>query len=795
MSLSRLLCLSTCLISFAGCQPVGLKSQAPTPSSPAPASINRLDENAFSFDLRVSAAQIEHVMDPRQLGGTNIALWNAKAHFSSPLLKRWVSDLKPGIIRIPGGSWSNCYYWNGNGVRDQNGKVDPSRMGPDGYPAVDYSAYAPGFTVDSKTLRPSTGFHGNVDVKTLHDWVKSIPGASPMPCPNAGTGRAVDAGEWVKWSKAQNYGATYWEIGNELDGSWEPGYHLPHGKGIITDAMWSERYRAIGSAIRKEQPDAKIGACAFHVPLIRDGGDLVDFVAIHAYPGSTTVSSQENLARAPEVVANEVNKVRKLIDKYQPERKDRIEIGFTEWNLSGGLNSADLFSGLWTSSFLSAFAKNGVTFATHWDIFTHEKGMKDGHGLIFTNGKTYTRKAGYYAMWLWNNFTGPQVLATSTTGDTKGVQTLATRDDDVMYLMLINPDYDKPARVTVKLDDFKPAARGEILSLTGREYFWNPYTHNPDWSTPPRSRSLPTGTEFTVILPPFSVSHVRVPSADHSEPSEYARTQPPLIKPSAKPVLNFILPPEIYVGDRVTGFLHAALAGSNESYPVALPPAALSALGNATLDRNSVRLAEAFGRFNFTLNDAKPVTLVARVNGVEGRITIQPKPSVPRPVLFWDFQKQSPSDTKSFSSSYALRPDASQRPNKEVARIDLAPGDAKIKGKEHRVIYRIDGLPPAGQLDRSNIRGVFFDVKTLGFTSPKANSRLTVVMQSPADYWMVLGSAPLDGTTDWKRIQLDITRESYIKAMSAAYNIWFVLEGDEEAHGTVCLDRIGFMVR
>ena len=62
-------------------------------------------EGAFNFELRVSTSQIERVMDPRQLGGTNIALWNEKAHFSSPLLKQWVSDLKPGIIRIPGGSW------------------------------------------------------------------------------------------------------------------------------------------------------------------------------------------------------------------------------------------------------------------------------------------------------------------------------------------------------------------------------------------------------------------------------------------------------------------------------------------------------------------------------------------------------------------------------------------------------------------------------------------------------------------------------------------------------------------
>ena len=289
--------------------------------------------------------------------------------------------------------------------------------------------------------------------------------------------------------------------------------------------------RAIGSAIRKEQPDAKIGACAFHVPLIRDGGDLVDFVAIHAYPGSTTVSSQENLARAPEVVTNEVNKVRKLIDKYQPARKDRIEVGFTEWNLSGGLNSADLFSGLWTSSFLSAFAKNGVTFATHWDIFTHEKGMKDGHGLIFTNGKTYTRKAGYYALWLWNNFTGPDVLATTINGETNGVQTLATRDADAVYLMLLNPDYDKPARVTIKLDDFTPpraarSSRSPAASISGTPTRTTPtgaHLHARTLSQPPATSSSPCRPSPSAMCaslrrPPCALRVSPAPSPPSSNP-------------------------------------------------------------------------------------------------------------------------------------------------------------------------------------------------------------------------------------------------------------------------------------
>ena len=56
-------------------------------------------------------------------------------------------------------------------MRKADGTVDPDKVGPDGYPAVDYSDYAPSFLVDTKTLHPgSNGWHGNVDVKTQHEF-------------------------------------------------------------------------------------------------------------------------------------------------------------------------------------------------------------------------------------------------------------------------------------------------------------------------------------------------------------------------------------------------------------------------------------------------------------------------------------------------------------------------------------------------------------------------------------------------------------------------------------------------
>ena len=92
----------------------------------------------------------------------------------------------------------------------------------------------------------------NIDVKGLHEFVQALPGVQPMPCVNAGTGRAVDAAEWVRWAnRKMGYNARYWEIGNELGGGWEPGTFLPFDKGRLTAEMYTRRYNDIANAMRE----------------------------------------------------------------------------------------------------------------------------------------------------------------------------------------------------------------------------------------------------------------------------------------------------------------------------------------------------------------------------------------------------------------------------------------------------------------------------------------------------------------------------------------------------------------
>jgi hypothetical protein len=763
-------------------------------ASAADASLPPAQTAPFSARVVIDADASLRTMDHRMIGGTNLALWNEQRHFEAPLLRQWVSELGTGLIRIPGGSWSNAYYWNGNGVRNAKGDVDTTKVGPDGYPAVDYSGYKPGFMIDSKTLKPGTGFHGNVDVKTLHDYVKATPGAVALPSLNAGTARPIEAAEWAKWAVKNDYPSAYWHVGNELGGSWEPGTFLPDGS-TITPEIFVSRFNAIADAVHAVDPKAKLGAFAYAEDTLKHSGDRVAFASIHTYPGSTTLTFQENLARVPQTVANEVNQVKGWIEKYQPARKDQIEIGYTEWNLSGGLNASDLFSGLWTSMMLGEFARNGVAFATKWDTFTHVSGMADGHGLIWTDGESYIRKAAYYALQLWNHYSGDQVLQPVVTGDDT-VYSYASRDSDAVYIMLVNPSNDRVANVELELPGFLAGSLGEQVTLSHREYYWNTQTHAPEWSQAPRATPVGVGDAFSVTVAPFSVSYVRVPTIGAPEESKFMQAQAPAATPATPaPRLRFMLPPEVFVGDRIAGYLHAEDAATGLPYAGTLPDAALSADGAATFDRSAVRLAETLGRFEFVATSTDPVTLRATVNGVETSTRIEPKSSEPRPMLIWDFQSQSPADQKLFTSRYKLTADLNQRPNKEVARIDLSPDSIVPGDKEHQTLFRITSLPERDTLNRANIRGVFFDIRTLGLATDDPNASVSVVMQSPANWWMVFGSVPLAGNQDWKRHQVTFTRQDYVDAIASGYTIWFVLNTNKPVTGTILLDRIGFMVR
>ena len=241
----------------------------------------------------------------------------------------------------------------------------------DGYPAVSYAdgVYEDSFTAARITHTPGESRAQNVTVRDMHEFVQSIPGATPLIIANAGTGRALDAAEWVRWANVKmGYNARYVEVGNELDGDWEPGHIMPNGE-HMTGTIYAERFREFAKAIKAVDPTVKVGGAAggtgegsFNYDMLRLAGDVVDFVSIHNYYGTRSDTSAEAFDKLVTATRHEVGLAKRWIRQFQPQRAEQIEIIYTEWNLANqpGDFCSDMYSALWSSWFLALAAENGV---------------------------------------------------------------------------------------------------------------------------------------------------------------------------------------------------------------------------------------------------------------------------------------------------------------------------------------------------------------------------------------------------------------------------------------------------
>ena len=506
--------------------------------------------------LSIRADRVIRKLDRRRLLGTNLGVFHPARDLANADVQRYLRELKPAFLRIPGGSWSDEYYWNGNGVRTGD-HVDVSRR-KDGIYDVDFSGYAPGFRIQGADRRPiDDEFHGDVDVRALHEIVKKQ-GAEAIVTVNAGTGTAELAAEWVRWANlVQGYNVRYWEIGNELEGSWELGHYLPDGS-PMTGAVYARRFVEFATAMKAVDPTIKVGGPTaasekggFMEDLLRLAGDHVDFVSFHTYPVEKHLDSEQGIFEQAFSLSGAMERFRGLIAKYQPDRKDEIEIAITEWNskVVEDRDTADLINGLWTCVFVGEMFRSGVSFATQWDLLTVTE--TGGHGLFHFEQFDFDQpdvsleeldrlynafnppgfaKSQFWGMYLWSKCMGDQLVASSLEGNDHAYA-MVTRADDRLSVMVVNVSRDEAARIRLNAPGVKWGEKGRATTLSQREYTWNPMTHEPLWSHKPVSRDFLVKKDLELTVPPFSVRVFELPLRDtvlESEDRGQPRAQAPL---------------------------------------------------------------------------------------------------------------------------------------------------------------------------------------------------------------------------------------------------------------------------
>lgn len=754
-----------------------------------------LSANETKATLSFNVRNVIETADPHRLTGTNISLWSRVPIVENKAFQDAIRDWHPGSIRMPGGSWSNEYYWNGNGVRtgtNDHGieNFDTSKQKADGTWEIDYSGYKKGFRLHGEE-RHLSDYHGDLDIKTQHEWINSL-GTEAMVTVNVGSGTPQVAAEWVKWANLkEGYGVRYWEVGNELNGDWELGYRLPDGSSM-TGTIYAQRFVEYAKAMHAVDPSIQLGgpACSdlaldFVEELIRDGGDAVDFVSIHAYPvGVNTRDSAKKFA-AIEDLRTAVDKIDGWIEKYQPERADEIEIGISEWNIkvNEDRDTADLISALWSAIWIGTLFEEGVDFANQWDLTTYT--AEGGHSAfnIDETNMTVKPKSQYWALWMWSNLMGDELLESKLSGS-DSVKTFVTRSADRLQIMLVNTSETEHAKITVDTEAFAEGT-GQLHSYSSAQYFWDPYAQRPLWSRVPSTEPITLDKKTTIDLPRFSINVLELPFKGTELNAQHS------LEKAAKATLDLRLPKRVPADRPIEGLIVVHDPKQKLPFLDAIAPVELSIEGPATLNTDTLNIDNAAGTFTITPTGAGEITLRARSGKLSSSHTIELVALKERGYVHWTFDNPIPE--WNVKSTFEIGSESSIKPNEYVAASRL---HGETPARDADLLFHFEPMPKE-KLPLATASGVIGQLRAahdLKCADPKA--RVNIILQSDANHWMPIGSILLsDIIGEWKSFAAKVTTPEQLDAMGKLYGIRFQLQSEAPVTGDIYIDDLGFIFR
>jgi len=735
--------------------------------------------------LRVSIdpGQAGRTIDVGRLVGGNVALWYEPGQLAGSELASQLANWKPGILRMPGGSWSDEFFWNGNGVR--KGEEFDLTKRKEGRWQVDFSDYAPGFHLSSVDGELSD-FHGNVDVKALHEFIRKQ-GAETIVTVNAGTGTPEMAAEWVRWAnKKQGYAVRYWEVGNELDGEWELGHFGRDGKAVDGDE-YARRFLAFAKAMKAVDPEIKVGgpACSsdelkFVETLIREAGETLDFVSFHTYPvlGGKRTDAQR-FAQADDAAAA-VKRIRGWVKQHHPQRLGQIEVGVTEWHkqVMETRDTVDLASGLWACLFVGALAESGADFANQWDFYS-DVGV-GGHGLFGVGGKPVPR-AVYHALALWSGHMHGEWLKVD--GADESLRVFATKGRDDLAVMLVNTSRESAREVALDLGGKQPLGLAEAVRFSQREYFWSPHREEPEWSRSARETRVEIGEGGVIEVPAFCALVVKLPVDGHAGADD-------LVADAGEASLELLLPDKAPADLPVEGVVVVRRNGSVEPWQGTIGEVEITLDGGAVLDRKVVETGTSVGSFELRPSGAGRSTVRVTAGTLRAERTITWTAIRESEQVLWTFPDEG--SIEGIETTYQLGVDRQVRPNQSVAVVSL---QNSLAEPQKNTLMSIGGLPEG--IDKARIGGVRAMLGAsadLKCDDPKAS--IEVVVQSNHDHWILVGRVPLaELRGGWKDVKLRLAGKEALDAMAELYAVRLQLDSEAAVSGRIYVDDLGFVLR
>ncbi|OOQ59410.1 hypothetical protein [Mucilaginibacter pedocola] len=384
-----------------------------------------------------------------------------------------ISNLSPNIIRAPGGSISDIYFYDlpaGSKPTD----VPAQLLKADGTPDAS-TGYWSGKVTDSWSMTLDNYYallqkSNSTGIITVNYGYARY-GLSEHPVETA----AHYAAQWVR---KDNGRTKLWEVGNENFGNWEAGYRIDVSKNkdgqpeIITGQLYGTHFKVFADSMRKAAAEVgatiKIGAVVtetddknnstggkdWNAGVMAAAGASPDFYVVHNY------YTPYNQNSTPEVIlatpaAHTASMVSWVNQSAQAAGAPLKPLALDEWNIfsTGSRQQVSSICGVHAVLTLGELIKNQFSMACRWDL---ANGGSDGndHGLFSYNQDgvaNFTPRPAFYYLYYFQKYFGDRMISSSVTGSNDIISYASSFNSGEAGVTLINKsNADKVVNINFK---------------------------------------------------------------------------------------------------------------------------------------------------------------------------------------------------------------------------------------------------------------------------------------------------------------------------------------------------------
>lgn len=426
---------------------------------------------------------------PRSEFGHNGVWWMGPT-ITDPVAITHITNLHPHIIRFPGGSSSDAYFWNQpEGVLPADAPpMIRNNMGVDADPG-----YRQGRTtlnwqcsVDNYyTLLQQTNNQGIITIN--YGYARYGTSADPVAA------AAHLAADWVRYDNGRT---KYWEIGNENYGDWEWGYRINTALNkdgqpeYLTGALYAQHFKVYVDSMKKAAAEIGktiyIGAVTVEAPanepwqtntvktwnigMMGNSNNKADFYVVHNYftPYDQNSNAAVVLASALAVPGTMMDFVKQQLQTHGATVKPVV---MDEWNMwaKDSKQQVSNTSGLFAMLVMGEALKNKYGMSARWDLMNGWSNGND-HGLFSSGDEPgilkWSPRPSFYYMYFMQKLMGDRLVSTAIQGSADIKAYSSTYTSGETNISLINAGA-TAQNVEVKIKNFNIGTRFYWYSFEG----------------------------------------------------------------------------------------------------------------------------------------------------------------------------------------------------------------------------------------------------------------------------------------------------------------------------------------